>query len=56
MSVKAHAARGPKQLLEPFKYEPGPLGKHEVEVKVVCQSSRPLCAASAPHISQPSSL
>ena len=54
MTVKAHAARGPKQRLEPFEYEPGPLGKHEV--KVVCQSSRPLCAASAPHISHPSSL
>jgi uncharacterized zinc-type alcohol dehydrogenase-like protein len=35
MSVKAYAARGPKQKLEPFQYEPGPLGKKEVEVRVL---------------------
>jgi alcohol/geraniol dehydrogenase (NADP+) len=42
MGVKAYAARGPKQPLEPFEYEPGPLGPHEVEVKVshcgICHS------------------
>jgi uncharacterized zinc-type alcohol dehydrogenase-like protein len=35
MSVKAYAARGPKQKLEPYQYEPGPLGKREVEVRVM---------------------
>ncbi len=34
MGVKAYAAKGPKGPLEPFEYEPGPLGPHEVEVKV----------------------
>jgi uncharacterized zinc-type alcohol dehydrogenase-like protein len=42
MAVKAYAARGPKQKLEPFEYEPGPLGKHEVDVRVshcgICHS------------------
>jgi uncharacterized zinc-type alcohol dehydrogenase-like protein len=42
MGVKAYAAKGPKQPLEPFEYEPGPLGPHEVEVKVshcgICHS------------------
>ncbi len=42
MGVKAYAARGPKQPLEPFEYEPGPLGPDEVEVKVshcgICHS------------------
>jgi uncharacterized zinc-type alcohol dehydrogenase-like protein len=42
MSVRAYAAKGPKQPLEPFTYEPGPLGPHEVEVRVthcgICHS------------------
>jgi uncharacterized zinc-type alcohol dehydrogenase-like protein len=42
MSIKGYAALGPKQRLEPFEYEPGPLGPHEVEVKVshcgICHS------------------
>ena len=42
MGIKAYAAKGPKQPLEPFEYEPGPLGPHEVEVKVshcgICHS------------------
>ena len=42
MPVKAYAAKGPKQDLEPFEYEPGPLGPHEVEVRVthcgICHS------------------
>ncbi len=42
MSIKGYAAKGPKQPLEPFEYEPGPLGPHEVEVKVshcgICHS------------------
>jgi uncharacterized zinc-type alcohol dehydrogenase-like protein len=35
MSVKAYAARGAKQNLEPFQYDPKPLGKREVEVRVL---------------------
>jgi hypothetical protein len=31
MPVNAYAARGARQKLEPFHYEPGPLGKREVE-------------------------
>ncbi len=42
MGIKGYAAKGPKQPLEPFEYEPGPLGPHEVEVKVshcgICHS------------------
>ena len=42
MGIKAYAAKGPKQPLEPFEYEPGPLAPHEVEVKVshcgICHS------------------
>ena len=42
MGIKAYAAKGPKQALEPFEYEPGPLGRHEVEVRVshcgICHS------------------
>jgi alcohol/geraniol dehydrogenase (NADP+) len=42
MGIKGYAAKGPKQALEPFEYEPGPLGRHEVEVKVshcgICHS------------------
>jgi uncharacterized zinc-type alcohol dehydrogenase-like protein len=42
MGIKGYAAKGPKQPLEPFEFEPGPLGKHEVEVKVshcgICHS------------------
>ncbi len=34
MAIKCYAAKGPKQTLEPFEYEPGPLGPDEVEVKV----------------------
>jgi uncharacterized zinc-type alcohol dehydrogenase-like protein len=36
MTVHAYAAKSPKGLLEPFAYEPGPLGPNEVEVKVDC--------------------
>jgi uncharacterized zinc-type alcohol dehydrogenase-like protein len=42
MGVKAYAVKAAKGKLEPFEYEPGPLGAHEVEVKVshcgVCHS------------------
>src|SRR5258705_5538370 len=42
MPIHAYAAKGPKQKLEPFTYDPGPLGPHEVEVRVthcgVCHS------------------
>lgn len=42
MAVKAYAAKGPKQPLEPFEYDPGPLGRHDVEVGVdycgICHS------------------
>lgn len=42
MGIKGYAAKEPKQRLEPFEYEPGPLGRHEVEVKVshcgICHS------------------
>ena len=42
MRVKAYAAKGPKQALEPFEYEAGPLGPHKVDVRVshcgICHS------------------
>jgi uncharacterized zinc-type alcohol dehydrogenase-like protein len=42
MAVKAYAAKGPKQRLEPYEYDPGPLGRHDVKVKVewcgICHS------------------
>jgi uncharacterized zinc-type alcohol dehydrogenase-like protein len=42
MSVKAYVARSAKGKLEPFEFDPGPLGPDEVEVKVshcgVCHS------------------
>jgi len=42
MGIKGYAAKGPKQPLESFEYEPGPLGPHEVEVQVshcgICHS------------------
>jgi uncharacterized zinc-type alcohol dehydrogenase-like protein len=42
MGVKAYAAKAAKGRLEPFEYEPGPLGPHEVEVRVdycgICHS------------------
>ncbi len=42
MGIKAYAAKGPKRPLEPFEYEPGPLGPDEVEVRVehcgICHS------------------
>ena len=42
MSIKGYATPGPKKPLEPFEYEPGPLGPDEVEVKVshcgICHS------------------
>jgi uncharacterized zinc-type alcohol dehydrogenase-like protein len=42
MKVKAFAAKSAKAALEPFEYETGPLGPHEVEIKVshcgVCHS------------------
>ncbi len=42
MGVKAYAAKTAKSRLEPFEYEPGPLGPREVEVRVefcgICHS------------------
>jgi uncharacterized zinc-type alcohol dehydrogenase-like protein len=42
MPIHAYAANGPKQKLEPFTYDPGPLAPHEVEVRVthcgICHS------------------
>jgi uncharacterized zinc-type alcohol dehydrogenase-like protein len=42
MGVKAYAAKAAKGKLEPFEYEPGPIGPHEVEVRVeycgICHS------------------
>mgnify|MGYP000638314645 CR=1 FL=1 len=42
MSIKAFAAKGAKQKLEAFDFDPGKLGEHEVEVAVthcgVCHS------------------
>lgn len=42
MPIKAYAAKGPKQKLEAFEYDPGKLGEHEVEVAVthcgICHS------------------
>ena len=42
MSIRGYAALSAKALLEPFEYEPGPLGSDEVEVKVshcgICHS------------------
>src|SRR3954468_16328135 len=42
MAVKAYAAKAAKGKLEPFEYEPGPLGPGEVEVRVshcgICHS------------------
>ena len=42
MSIQAYAAKAPKAALEPFTYEPGPLGPQDVEVKVshcgICHS------------------
>jgi len=42
MKVKAWAARAAKSQLEPFEYEPGPLGEDEVEIAVshcgICHS------------------
>src|SRR5579871_6020107 len=34
MGVKAYAAKAARGRLEPFEYDPGPLGPHEVEVRV----------------------
>jgi alcohol/geraniol dehydrogenase (NADP+) len=34
MKVRAHAALSAKGKLEPFEYEPGPLGPHQVDVRV----------------------
>jgi uncharacterized zinc-type alcohol dehydrogenase-like protein len=40
--IKAWAAKGPKQKLEPYEYDPGPLGAEEVEIAVescgICHS------------------
>lgn len=42
MPIHAYAAKAPKSELEPFEYEPGPIGPREVDVKVshcgVCHS------------------
>ena len=32
--IKAWAAKGPRQKLEPHEYDPGPLGAEEVEIAV----------------------
>jgi len=46
--VKAWAAKGPNQPLEPFEYDPGPLGAEEVEIAVehcgVCHSDLSILA------------
>ncbi len=34
MAIKGYATKGPKGPLEPFEFEPGPLGADEVEVEV----------------------
>ena len=34
MKIKAGAAKGPNQKLEPFEYDPGPLSADDVEVTV----------------------
>ena len=34
MKVRAYAAKSAKSTLEPFEYEPGQLGRDEVEVTV----------------------
>ena len=34
--IQAYAASKPKGKLKPFEYNPGPLGKHEVEIDVRC--------------------
>lgn len=40
--IKSYAAHGPKEPLKPYEYEPGPLGKDEVEISVdycgICHS------------------
>lgn len=42
MGVKAYAAKAPKGKVEPFEYDPGPLGPEDVEVRVshcgICHS------------------
>jgi uncharacterized zinc-type alcohol dehydrogenase-like protein len=42
MTIKAYAVKGPKQKLEPFEYDPGPLPPDQVEVRVthcgICHS------------------
>jgi uncharacterized zinc-type alcohol dehydrogenase-like protein len=44
MPIQAYAAKTPKGRLEPFSFEPGPLGPREVEVKVthcgICHSDQ----------------
>ncbi|HTB63768.1 MAG TPA: NAD(P)-dependent alcohol dehydrogenase [Opitutales bacterium] len=44
MPIQAYAAKAPKGRLEPFSYEPGPLGPREIEVKVthcgICHSDQ----------------
>ncbi len=48
MAIKAYAVTGAKQRLEPFEYEPGPLGADEVEVRVthcgICHSDLAMIA------------
>ena len=42
MQINAWAAKGPKQPLEPFTYDPGPLAPDDVEIAVehcgICHS------------------
>ncbi len=44
MPISAYAAKAPKARLEPFSYDPGPLGPREVEIKVthcgICHSDQ----------------
>lgn len=42
MPIRAYAAAGPGQVLEPFSFDPGPLAPHEIEVAIthcgICHS------------------
>ena len=42
MSIRCYATKNPKERLEPFQYDPKPLERHEVEVKIshcgICHS------------------
>ncbi|GJL78915.1 MAG: aldehyde reductase Ahr [Nitrospinaceae bacterium] len=42
MTIRCYAAKSPRELLEPFQYDPKPLERHEVEVRIshcgICHS------------------